>query len=57
MSSPLDSIKPNVRAITAYPLNPLEAPVKINQKENPFGMPPATREEIIRRARGNDGAR
>ncbi|MFN7828295.1 MAG: histidinol-phosphate transaminase [Acidobacteriota bacterium] len=57
MSSPLDSIKPNVRAITAYTLNPLEAPVKINQNENPFGMPPAIREEIIRRALATDWAR
>ncbi|MFM8392614.1 MAG: histidinol-phosphate transaminase [Acidobacteriota bacterium] len=57
MSSPLDSIKPNVRAITAYALNPLEAPVKINQNENPFGMPATIREEIVRRALANDWAR
>ncbi len=57
MASPLDSIKPNVRAITAYTLNPLEAPVKINQNENPFGMPVAIREEIIRRALTADWAR
>jgi histidinol-phosphate aminotransferase len=57
MASPLDSIKSNVRAITAYTLNPLEAPVKINQNENPFGMPKAIREEIIQRALSSDWAR
>ena len=31
MSSPLDRIKENVRAIKAYTLDPLEAPIKINQ--------------------------
>ncbi len=57
MSSPLDKIKPNVRAITAYTLAPLEAPIKINQNENPFGMPLEIKDEVLRRARQHDWAR
>ncbi len=57
MSSPLDKIKPNVRAISPYTLAPLEAPVKINQNENPFGIPSEIKEEILRRARVRDWAR
>ncbi len=57
MNSPLDKIKPNVRAITAYTLSPLEAPIKINQNENPFGMPREIKEEVIRRAMKEDWAR
>ena len=50
MSSPLDNIKAEVRAISAYTLTPLDAPVKINQNENPFGMPSSIKEEVMRRA-------
>lgn len=57
MSSVLDNIKSCVRGISAYTLTPLEAPVKINQNENPFGMPLVIREEIIRRAGEVDWAR
>jgi histidinol-phosphate aminotransferase len=57
MPSPIDKIKPNVRAISAYTLAPLEAPIKINQNENPFGMPAAIKEEVLRRAREHDWAR
>src|SRR5215510_9889411 len=57
MSSPLDKIKPNVRAITAYTLAPLEAPIKINQNENPFGMPREIKDEVMRRATKHDWAR
>jgi len=57
MSSPLDKIKPNVRAITAYTLAPLEAPIKVNQNENPFGMPREIKEEVMRRAMKQDWAR
>jgi histidinol-phosphate aminotransferase len=39
MPTPLDKIKPEVRAIHAYTLAPLTAPIKINQNENPFEMP------------------
>ncbi|HZS05686.1 MAG TPA: histidinol-phosphate transaminase [Blastocatellia bacterium] len=57
MPSPLDKIKPHVRAISAYTLAPLQAPIKINQNENPFGMPAEIREEILRRVSGLDWSR
>jgi histidinol-phosphate aminotransferase len=57
MPSPLDKIKPNVRAIKAYTLDPLDAAIKINQNENPFGMPAAIKDEVLRRAREHDWAR
>ncbi|MEK7834474.1 MAG: aminotransferase class I/II-fold pyridoxal phosphate-dependent enzyme, partial [Acidobacteriota bacterium] len=57
MTSPLERIKENVRAIKAYTLDPLEAPIKINQNENPFGMPAAIKDEVLRRAREHDWAR
>jgi histidinol-phosphate aminotransferase len=57
MASPLDKVKPNVRAIKAYTLEPLDAPIKINQNENPFGMPAAIKDEVLRRAREHDWAR
>ena len=47
MKTPLDNIKPHVRAIKAYTLAPLEAPIKINQNENPFGMPAAIKDEVL----------
>src|SRR5215510_13401287 len=57
MNSPLDKIKPNVRAIAAYTLAPLDAPIKVNQNENPFGMPREIKDEVIRRAMKRDWAR
>jgi histidinol-phosphate aminotransferase len=57
MSSALNKIKPNVRAISAYTLAPLEAPIKINQNENPFGMPAEIKDEVLRRAHAHDWAR
>ncbi|MDX2039843.1 MAG: histidinol-phosphate transaminase [Acidobacteriota bacterium] len=57
MSSPLTQIKENVRAIKAYTLDPLEAPIKINQNENPFGMPAEIKDEVLRRASEQDWAR
>ena len=49
MPQPIDKIKPQVRAIHAYTLAPLRAEVKINQNENPFDMPAAIKEEVLRR--------
>ncbi|HEX2488046.1 MAG TPA: histidinol-phosphate transaminase [Blastocatellia bacterium] len=57
MNSPLDKIKPNVRDIAAYTLAPLEAPIKVNQNENPFGMPREIKEEVMRRVMRRDWAR
>ncbi len=49
MPSPIDKIKPQARAIQAYTLAPLRAEVKINQNENPFDLPTAIKEEVLRR--------
>jgi histidinol-phosphate aminotransferase len=57
MSSPLEKIKSHVRAISAYTLAPLDAPIKINQNENPFGMPRALKEKVMARAMQYDWAR
>ncbi len=39
MSDYLSSIKTSVRQVQAYTLRHLEAPIKINQNENPFDLP------------------
>jgi histidinol-phosphate aminotransferase len=57
VSSPLDKIKSNVRAITPYSLAHRAAPIKLNQNENPFGMPLEIKYEILRRAKDHDWAR
>jgi histidinol-phosphate aminotransferase len=55
--NPLDKIKPNVRAISAYTLAPIDAPIKVNQNENPFGMPFSIKEKVMLRAMKYDWAR
>ncbi|OYT73621.1 MAG: histidinol-phosphate transaminase [Chloracidobacterium sp. CP2_5A] len=50
-------IKPSVRRLQPYALTPRPAPIKLNQNENPFGMPPAIVEETLRRVAGRDWAR
>jgi len=49
MKSPLDIIKPAVRALRAYTLSPHRASVKINQNENPWDAPAEIKEEVLRR--------
>jgi histidinol-phosphate aminotransferase len=49
MPSPLDKIKPEVRAIKAYTLPPLKAAIKINQNENPHDLPGEIKAEVFRR--------
>src|SRR5258708_37721311 len=49
MSDPLEKIKPAVRRISAYPLPPYRAGIKINQNENPFDMPEEIKQEVRRR--------
>lgn len=49
VGSPLDKIKPAVRAITAYTLAPYRAAVKVNQNENPFDVPDEIKQEVSRR--------
>jgi histidinol-phosphate aminotransferase len=45
----LKSIKENVRNLRAYSLAPDRARVKLNQNENPWGVPHAVRKETLRR--------
>jgi histidinol-phosphate aminotransferase len=49
--NPLDRIKPAVRALSAYTLEPIETPIKINQNENPFDMPAEIKREVEARLR------
>ena len=53
----IDKIKPHVRAIKAYSLDPIDTPIKINQNENPFGMPQPIKDEVLLRAHSHDWAR
>ncbi len=49
MTTPLDNIKPAVRALRAYSLSPHRASIKINQNENPWDAPAEIKEEVLRR--------
>jgi histidinol-phosphate aminotransferase len=49
MANPLDIIKPRVRALKAYTLSPDRGEVKLNQNENPWGVPEVIRRETLRR--------
>ena len=57
IESVLEQVKRQVRGIKAYTLAPLEAPIKLNQNENPFGMPAEIREEVLARIGQCDWAR
>src|SRR5215471_5733907 len=57
MKTPLDKIKPAVREITAYTLNPYRASIKINQNENPWDMPDEIKTEVARRLAGRPWSR
>ncbi len=57
MSNPLDRIKPRVRALKAYTLKPDRGAVKLNQNENPWGVPEAVRDETLRRMERREWAR
>jgi histidinol-phosphate aminotransferase len=48
--SALDHVKPVVRGIGAYTLPPLEAPIKVNQNENPHELPDALKRKVMQRA-------
>src|ERR1044072_2977019 len=52
MADPLDKIKPRVRELKAYTLKPDRGAVKLNQNENPWGVP-----ETLRRMEGRAWAR
>jgi histidinol-phosphate aminotransferase len=47
---PLEHIKPAVRGIRAYTLAARQAPVKINQNENPFDFPEAVKRRVLQQA-------
>ena len=49
MKSPLDKVKPDVRKIAPYTLNPHRVSIKLNQNENPFDMPQEIKDEVMRR--------
>jgi histidinol-phosphate aminotransferase len=46
---PLARIKPAVRALSAYTLDPVETPIKLNQNENPFDIPEPIKREVAAR--------
>lgn len=50
MNDPLRHIKPAVRAVAAYTLATRDAPVKINQNENPYDLPEALKRRVLERA-------
>jgi histidinol-phosphate aminotransferase len=47
---PLRHIKPAVRDIRAYSLAAREAPVKINQNENPWDLPESVKRKVLEKA-------
>jgi histidinol-phosphate aminotransferase len=47
---PLRHVKPSVRAVSAYTLTLREAPVKINQNENPWDLPEALKRRVLEQA-------
>ncbi|HEX7957421.1 MAG TPA: aminotransferase class I/II-fold pyridoxal phosphate-dependent enzyme, partial [Pyrinomonadaceae bacterium] len=57
MANPLDRIKPRVRELKAYTLKPDRGAVKLNQNENPWGVPEAVKRETLRRLEGRQWAR
>jgi histidinol-phosphate aminotransferase len=50
MSDPLRHVKPAVRALKAYTLAARQAPIKINQNENPFELPESMKRRVLERA-------
>ncbi len=57
MPNPLEKIKPRVRELKAYTLKPDRGAVKLNQNENPWGVPEAVRAETLRRLGGRAWSR
>jgi histidinol-phosphate aminotransferase len=47
---PLRHVKPSVRSLSAYTLTLREAPVKVNQNENPWDLPEAVKRRVLERA-------
>lgn len=57
MTTPLDIIKPAVRALRAYTLSAHRATVKMNQNENPWDAPAQIKEEVLRRFAAREWSR
>lgn len=47
MSDPLRHVKPAVRDLKAYSLAARQAPVKVNQNENPFDLPESLKRRVV----------
>src|SRR6185295_8955332 len=50
MNDPLRFIKPAVRSLSAYTLAARQAPVKINQNENPYDLPEPLKRRVLEQA-------
>jgi histidinol-phosphate aminotransferase len=48
--NPLLQVKPAVRSLAAYTLAARQAPVKVNQNENPYDFPEALKKEVLEAA-------
>src|ERR1044072_8721920 len=57
IADPLDKITARVRELKADTLKPDRGAVKLNQNENPWGVPEAVRRETLRRMEGRAWAR
>ena len=57
LQTALEKIKPAVRGARAYTLKHLDAPVKINQNENPFDIPAPVKEAVARTMAGKAWSR
>ena len=55
--NPLQHVKPAVRKIGAYTLAARQAPVKINQNENPYDLPEAVKRRVVEQAMGRSWSR
>lgn len=57
MKDPISKVKPAVRALSAYSLEPIETRIKINQNENPFDLPDSIRHDVEVRMRSRAWSR
>jgi histidinol-phosphate aminotransferase len=55
--NPLQHVKPAVRTIAAYTLAARQAPVKINQNENPYDLPEALKRRVVEQAMARSWSR
>ena len=51
MNDFIDSIKPSVRAISAYHLNGKQYEIKLNQNENPYDLPKRFKDDLLKEFR------